>query len=159
MAPRWLGRVSTTLRRGRRRAVAVALAALPITVAGCGTDAVGVQACRQIEEARCREAPGCGVALEPPHHTSGDGVSECILFYDDACLHGLANGSDPGPIAVNACVAAIHNAGSSGGCSVVVNPATTAACSWLVSSSSAGDASSDAAMSTSGDGAADTKTE
>lgn len=110
-----------------------ALAALPlVALAGCGTDAVGVQACRQIQEARCRQAPACGIPLEPPYHANGSDVDGCIRFYNDQCLHGLANGNDPGPIAVNACVAAINRGPmTDGGCSVVLSPQTADGCSWL----------------------------
>jgi len=80
-------------------------------------------------------------------------VDACIRFYDDQCLHGLASGTDPGPTAVNACVAAIHSAArTSGGCSVVANPSTSAACAWLAVNSSATDAASEAAEAPTGDG-------
>jgi hypothetical protein len=102
----------------------------------CGTDAVGVQTCRQIEQARCEQAPACGIPLEPPFHTSGSDVDACIRFYDDACLHGLSV-SDPGPIETNQCVLAIRNHG----CSVVVHPESDPACAWLVLTGSAADGS------------------
>jgi len=140
MAPRWLETCS--------------VAAIALAVAACGTDAVGVQACRQVQEAQCRAAPACGVTLEPPYHTNGSAVDECIRFYDIACLHGLANNTDPGPIAVDACVAAIRGAAATGGgdCSVVVNPSTTPACAWMATSSSASDASAAASAIDSGTG-------
>lgn len=123
----------------RLHALAVSSVALALSTA-CGTDAVGVESCRKVEEARCRQAPSCGIPLEPPYHTSGNDVGACIRFYDDACLHGLEV-SDPGPTAVNACVAAIQ----SNGCGVVKAPETApdAACAWLVPPASA--PSSDAA--------------
>jgi hypothetical protein len=128
MAARWLG--------------TIALATLPVAIAACGTDAVGVQACRQIQEARCQQAPPCGIALQPPYHSSGTDVEACTRFYNDACLHGLASGNDPGPIAVNACVAAINGASmTDGGCSVVASPQTASACSWLAPSIAADAAS------------------
>jgi hypothetical protein len=118
-----------------------ALAAILLVAAGCGTDAVGVQACRQVQEARCRQAPACNISLQPPYHGNGSDTDACIRFYNDQCLHGLASGADPGPIAVNACVAAINHGGATpGGCSVVLNPQTAEACSWLASNSSSGDA-------------------
>lgn len=92
----------------------------------CGNDAVGVDACRQIESARCRQAPACGISLEPPYHTSGGDVDGCIRFYDTACLHGLAVGN-PGGAAVNACVAAID----SGDCDIVRVPQSATPCAWL----------------------------
>jgi hypothetical protein len=130
-------------------------AILAIGVLACGTDAVGVDACRQIEEARCRHAPTCQILIEPPHRTSGTDVSECIRFYNDACLHGLAGGNDPGPTAVSACVAAINAApATAGGCAVVTNPETASACAWLGPPPS----SADAAADTDG-GSADASTE
>jgi hypothetical protein len=110
---------------------------------GCGTDAVGVQTCRQIEEARCRRAPACAIPLEPPYHTSGGDVDECIRFYDDACLHGLTNGDSPSQTELNACLAAINGRGPSGDdCSVVSDPATASACSWLAPTPATAEASS-----------------
>lgn len=124
--------------------LAVAAAgALILGADGCGNGAVGVDACRSIEDARCRQAAACGISLQPPYHTSGSDVDACIRYYQVACLHGLAV-PDPGGGSVNACVAAIEG----GDCALVQSP-VTGACSWLapsVSSSSAGsvDAGSDA---------------
>ena len=104
-----------------------------------------VLCCREIEEARCNQAPACGIPIEPPHFTSGSTVDACIRYYDDACLHGLAVG-DPGPTAVNACVAAIHgDSMKKDDCGIVNEPQTdTAACGWLVPPvSGPSDASSD----------------
>jgi hypothetical protein len=118
-------------------------------VDGCGSDAVDVDGCKQIEEARCRKAPACGIPLEPPYFTSGTDVDSCIRGYDIACLHGLAV-SDPGPSAVSACVAAIRadTNQKDGGCKVVMEPQTdTAACGWLVPPSSANPDASDAPSS------------
>jgi hypothetical protein len=111
-----------------RVSFAVALA-LGVAAAGaCGTDAVGVDTCRQIESARCKRAPDCpDIHLDAKPH-AGDGVDACIRFYDDACQHGLASGTDPGAIKLNACVAAI-NAGS---CTVVEAPESDPACAWLI---------------------------
>jgi hypothetical protein len=101
------------------------------TVLACGTDPVGVEACRKIEHARCANAPGCGIDLSHPVHR-GDtpelAVVACKNFYDDACLHGLSAPTDPGNVAVDACVDAINN----GDCSVVKTPETTPACSFLI---------------------------
>jgi hypothetical protein len=128
-------------------------AALALLLAGlasgssCGTNAIDFDGCRQIEEARCRQAPGCAIALTEPNFTSETDVDACVRFYDDACLHGLAV-SDPGPAAVSACVAAIEaDTKAKDGCSVVKTPQTdVAACGWLVPPPSSGaDASSEAA--------------
>jgi hypothetical protein len=110
-----------------RLALAVGVATFGATL-GCGTDALGVDSCTQIEEARCRQAPACAVALQPPYHTNGGDVEACIRFYDVACLHGL-DVSDPGPTAVHACVAAIET----GRCGTVSAPETDPACAWLSS--------------------------
>ncbi|MGH7270056.1 MAG: hypothetical protein ACREJ3_06455, partial [Polyangiaceae bacterium] len=110
------------LRLAGRFAFAVFVGRLVIA---CGTDAVGVDSCRQIEEARCHRGPGCGITLQPPYFTAGSAVDACIRAYDDACLHGL-DVSDPGPTAVNACVVAIQN----GACSIVEKPESSAACVW-----------------------------
>jgi hypothetical protein len=119
---------------------AVVLAALT-QAAACGTDAVGVQTCRAIEEARCQQAPACNISLQPPYRTSGSDVSACIRFYDEACLHGLANGSDPGTIEATQCVAAIRN----NGCAVVLHPETDPSCAWLSPDASAATPTADAA--------------
>jgi hypothetical protein len=105
----------------------VALAAAMVAGAGCGTSAVGVDACKQIEGARCRRAPACGVSLEPPYSTNGSDVDECIRYYDVACLHGLAV-ADPGAAAVSACVAAIQVSACDAG---APRFETDPACDWL----------------------------
>src|ERR1700709_2144757 len=76
-----------------------------VNAAGCGTDAKGVDDCREIEEARCAAAKNCGIV---------DDVDECQRFYRDQCLHGLTVAS-PGPVLVKACVTVINEAGT---CSV-----------------------------------------
>lgn len=115
----------------------VALSVVLTALAACGNDAVGVNACRQIEGARCRRAAQCpGISLEPPYHTSGSDVDECIRYYDVACLHGLAV-SDPGGAAVNDCISAIYD----GPCQVVASPASDSHCAWLAPSTTASSAS------------------
>jgi hypothetical protein len=126
----------------QRLAVWLALA-LPYAAAGCGTDAVGVQACRQIQAARCQQASSCGMPLAPPYRTSGTDVDACIRFYDVACLHGLSINMDPEPPSLNACVDAINRAPmTDGGCAVVEQPELADACAWLVPPSTP-DSSSD----------------
>jgi hypothetical protein len=145
------------LRRGSVLALVLAGAAV---ASGCGTGAVDVDGCRQIEEARCRKAPACGILLTTPDFTSGSDVDACIQYYDLACLHGIV-ASDPGPTAVAACVAAIQNdSPAKDGCSVVSAPQSdTAACGWLVPPASVTvDAAADAADAAA-DGAADGATE
>jgi|HubBroStandDraft_5_1064220.scaffolds.fasta_scaffold609387_1 hypothetical protein len=111
--------------RALARALAPALACVLVTAAAaCATGADGVDACKQIEEARCKLAPACGIALQPPYSTAGTDVDACIRYYDIACLHGLEVGN-PGTTAVNTCVAAITD------CATVVAPQNNPACAWL----------------------------
>lgn len=107
------------------RIAAPAFAGVLVAVAACGNGADGVDACKQIEEARCKLAPACGITLQPPYHTAGTDVDACIRYYNIACLHGLEVGN-PGPTAVNACVAAITD------CATASAPQTNPACAWLV---------------------------
>ena len=113
------------------RALAVALvsSAALFLLGACATDGGGVESCRQIEEARCKKAPACGIVLSPPMHREGDGqdVTACIRFYRDACLHGFEAREDRGSVEVRACVAAIDT----GDCRVVKNPEVHSACSFL----------------------------
>jgi hypothetical protein len=96
----------------------------------CGTDAVGVETCRQIEEARCQQAPKCpDIDLGNPKHRGPD-VEACVRFYRDACLHGLETTSDPGPNGpqTKACIEAINK----GNCNIVKDPTQDPACAWLI---------------------------
>jgi hypothetical protein len=84
----------------KRSAMALWLLLCPV---GCGTDAVGVSECRQIEDARCEAAAKCGDVED---------VAECKHYYNDHCLHGLPLDTAPRPKVVAACVATIKAAGS-----------------------------------------------
>jgi hypothetical protein len=53
---------------------------------GCGSDAVGVEDCREIERARCNAGEACGLVSD---------VDACRRFYRDHCLHGLALDKSP----------------------------------------------------------------
>jgi hypothetical protein len=66
----------------------------------CGTDAVGVSECREVEQARCAAAVNCGFA----------DVEECQRFYRDHCLHGVAI-EEVNQVEVDSCVATLENAG------------------------------------------------
>lgn len=128
------------------------VASLGVLVLGaCGTDAQGIETCRQIEEARCKRAPTCGVDLSIPVHRDSPktDIDACIRWYHDACLHGLEV-SDPGTPATQACVKAITTSAS---CDVVVHPESDPACAWLVPAP-ASDAGSDAPADAPPDGAA-----
>ncbi len=128
---------------------AIALAAVIVAsgFTGCTSSAVAVESCRQIEEARCKRAPGCNIPMSPPVHDEGGGrdVEACIRFYRDACLHGFEANADRGTIEVRACVAAISTAD----CSVVKSPQTHPDCAFLTPPPPppvpAADAASDAA--------------
>jgi hypothetical protein len=109
---------------GKALILVSAAPAVFLFMASCGTDATGVSICRQIEEARCKQAPGCGISITPPYTTTGSSVDACIRFYDIACLHGLAN--DNGSVDVDGCLAAINKS-----CSAVKAPESAPACAWL----------------------------
>lgn len=74
---------------------------------GCGSEAIGVDACRELEYARCEAAAACpdeeGVAI-------GD-VDACKRFYRDHCLHGLAVKSAPSSRKLATCRRTIEAAG------------------------------------------------
>jgi hypothetical protein len=117
---------------GRRRVlVALGLANLALAVLGvaCGSSAVGVDACKSIEEARCNELPDCpNVQVSPPiWYTTGTAVQACVRYYDTACAHGLSIGTTPSTTQVSDCVTAIKSS-----CAVVAEPQTDPNCAWLV---------------------------
>ena len=95
-----------------RRAFAALVAAcgLVALVHGCGTDAVGVDACRQIETARCQAAPACTGDDFTFAIRTEEQVRNCITLYNDHCLHGMENveGGEPDQGDVDRCVAAIE---------------------------------------------------
>jgi hypothetical protein len=108
-----------------RLLVAAMAAALPVALAltSCGTDAVGVTACQQIELARCQLAPSC---------TPGFDVTRCELFYRDECENGIQNADAGGNLTTQAapCVAALKaevaciDAEDSGACQTAVPSGT-----------------------------------
>ena len=100
-------------RLARRAAAGLGLTVFALASAvgfGCSTDAVGIDACRTIESARCEAAPSCegddtsfGIATE-------EQVRNCKVFYNDHCLLGLENdAAEPDPDDVTKCEAAIQN--------------------------------------------------
>jgi hypothetical protein len=94
-----------------------------LTIQGCGTDAVGTDACRRIEQARCRKALGCpelGVQ-------TATAVEVCVQYARDRCLHGLAVAEPAGPI-IDGCVNAIEQATT---CDIIAAPETTPPCAFL----------------------------
>jgi hypothetical protein len=102
-------------------------------VSACGSKAVGVDLCKQIDTARCQRAPACGVMLTTPDFTSGTAVDACIRYYDVACLNGLEVAA-PSSAEANACVDAINS-----DCDYVATPQNYPACSWLSTSPDAGE--------------------
>ena len=123
-----------------------------VTAAGCGTDAKGVDDCREIEEARCSAAKNCDRITD---------VAECQNLYRDQCLHGLPV-APPGSTVVKACVATIRAAGlcaldqgkdtapsdctavpsdvttAQTTCEIVTNPEKTTECAFLMPTVDAG---------------------
>jgi hypothetical protein len=102
-------RADVTLRAalyGLRTSALACLSALAgfglVSSPGCGTDAKGVEDCRDIERARCNAAAACGIVTD---------VEACQRFYRDHCLHGMAS-LPPSPGAVDQCVETINSAGS-----------------------------------------------
>jgi len=126
------------------RAIPLALALFGwLMTQGCGTDAVGTDACRRIEQARCRKALACPeLGIE-----TATGVEECAQYARDRCLHGLPVAEPSAPI-VDACVNAIEQATT---CDIIAAPETAPECAFLRpagtvdASSDAADAGSDAA--------------
>lgn len=95
-----------------RFASGVAVAVVGLAAAGlvpaCTTGAVGVDACRQIESARCDAVPACegddpsfGISTEVQ-------IRNCKVYYNDFCLVGLENAkNEPIQDDVDDCSAAI----------------------------------------------------
>jgi hypothetical protein len=112
-----------------RKLLFAAIASATLALAACGTDATGIEACRQIEEARCKKAPGCGVNMNVPPHKGGasQDVDACVRFYRDACLHGMGV-VDPGGPATQSCVDAIIT----GDCPTVLHPESHPSCLFLI---------------------------
>jgi hypothetical protein len=104
-----------------------------VSAAGCGNSAIGVNYCKQIEEARCDQAPKCpDIQLTPPNYSTGSAVDACKRYYDIACLNGL-QGNNTSSAQVTQCVNAINDFG--GNCKIVEAPWTYApmgVCSWLI---------------------------
>jgi hypothetical protein len=85
--------------------VVLAVVTFSLSVPSCGTDAVGVDACRQIENARCQASVACGF-------TAAD-VTSCVSFYHDQCLHGLENATaEPAQTNIDLCIAALDAVGT-----------------------------------------------
>jgi hypothetical protein len=119
--------------------LALAAAGALAPAVACGTSAVDVQGCKDIEDARCQAAsiPACASVFDPlPVHNDSD-VSACVRFYATQCLHGLETPVTPGGVAVNACVSTIQSAvqaashGDAGACQVIAHPQNYPSCAFL----------------------------
>jgi hypothetical protein len=76
-----------------RKAIAAACALFVLGAAGlggCSTDAVGVEACRTIQTARCEVAPAC-LGQEEFAIETEEQVENCKTYYIDGCLVGVEN--------------------------------------------------------------------
>lgn len=103
------------MRPAHRLLLAALFASAPVAfaIASCGTDAQNIDACKQIEGARCEVAPSCSAGFD---------VDACKRFYNEACLVGTGN-VDAGDVSalVGPCVAALKacaapDAGAALGC-------------------------------------------
>jgi hypothetical protein len=90
-----------------------------VTASGCGTNAVGVDDCRDIERATCHAGAPCGIIED---------VDACDRYYRDHCLHGLAT-KPPAGASVSGCVQVIEAAGR---CAQADPTATLSSCAETV---------------------------
>jgi hypothetical protein len=102
--------------------LSAAIAFRLVTASGCGTNAVGVDDCRDIEQARCHAGAPCGIIED---------VGACDRYYRDHCLHGLA-AKPPAGASVSACVQVIEAAGR---CAQADPDAKLESCSEVVTAS------------------------
>ncbi|NRA35027.1 MAG: hypothetical protein HRU17_16995 [Polyangiaceae bacterium] len=70
--------------------------------AGCETDAVGVEACRSIELARCQARVNCDQIEQSE-------LDPCERYARDHCLHGIALEAAPDQADVDECVEAVND--------------------------------------------------
>lgn len=144
-----------------------------VTASSCGTNAVGVDDCRDIEQARCRASASC---LNDDGAPLIDDVPACERYYRDHCLHGLAV-KPPAGASVAACVQVIEAAGECAksdpgstlddcpvtdrragltrACDVVTHPERATECSFLLD---VPDDSGAAGQSSGGQGGSDSST-
>jgi len=78
---------------------------LGATLASCGTDAVGVEACRQIETTRCESLVSC--PADQGGFAGQEQITACSLYYRDQCLLGIESTVEPSEAQVTACVDAV----------------------------------------------------
>jgi hypothetical protein len=143
-----------------------------VTASSCGTSAVGVDDCRDIEQARCRASTVC---LDADGAPLIEDVGACERYYRDHCLHGLA-AKPPAGASVSACVQVIDAAGQCAqsdpastladcpvtdrrpgltrACDVVTHPERTTECAFLLDTPDVSDGT--AGQSAGGQSGADT---
>jgi len=114
--------------RTRQSSALFALLGTALLGLACGTDAVGVEACRKIEDARCTRFHGCELIAD---------LAACQRFYRDQCLGGVPGKVTPNASQVNSCVAAITEDVT---CGVAKAPEKSNACAFLIPVPSAGSA-------------------
>ena len=73
-----------------------------VLLSQCGTDAVAVDACREVELARCEAGVACGLIED---------VVACERGIETRCLHGVATETGPGRVSLQRCGDAIRAAG------------------------------------------------
>lgn len=84
-------------------------ATLALGAAACSTDAVGIDACRQIETARCEAQPACKGDPASTGIVTEEQVENCVTFYRDGCLVGIENDAEePSEGDTKDCVEAIQ---------------------------------------------------
>ncbi|MDX2053730.1 MAG: hypothetical protein SFV15_15115 [Polyangiaceae bacterium] len=106
------------MRRVRSLAVLFLVATAHVSL-GCGTEAVGVEACRKIENARCASFKQCGLLTD---------LDACQRYYRDQCLGGVPGKVTPNATQVNSCVAAIA---ADATCGVAKAPEESKECAFL----------------------------
>jgi hypothetical protein len=103
---------------GRIVAIASLVFAALLHASGCGSEARGVDACRQIESARCEAASKC--PTEFPEFTERYGsVASCQRFYDVQCGRGVQEASkEPSRAELTACLTQVRTS-----CEAAADPA------------------------------------
>lgn len=150
----------------------VALGAVGVgSLGGCDGDAVGVDACRQIEQHRCELAPACAGKAGIPDIKDEVQIQNCKDLYRDHCLVGLENtAKEPtqeeidgclaaltattqcqkdGAVDMSACAGAAVDNPSLSPCKVFAAPEHLDACRFIESSTTAATTSSTTASTTS----------
>lgn len=83
-------------------------ASAAFSTVGCEGDAVGVDACKQIEQRRCELAPACAGKAGIPEIKDEVQIENCKDIYRDHCLVGIENAArEPTKDQVDGCLAAL----------------------------------------------------